>query len=315
MSEAAALLSDDSATNSASANGGANGNGAGATGQGANGAGGGANGTPASTPAWYEPFAQGLEEPQAKEWNQRAARYKDQTTFARSYLELRQNAIVLPKEDKPEAWNEVFKRLGRPEKAEEYKWNHLQDAPALDAGEQEVRNGFAPVAHRLGLSQRQVDGVVQWHDQQRKVGTDAMQAQAFTTQDTNLKTLRQEWGADYEKNRKLHGTAVKAYSNPQDFETLRSLRLADGTFALDHPAFARMFAKIGAERAEDDRYAGEFNSDSKTSALTEIAKIEGEAAAKGLYPTHPQWPHDVLKPLYNRAYGTKPIAVGAVIGR
>ena len=265
------------------------------------------NGTQAQAQAeadWRASFAAGLDETTAKSWNQYAGRYQSPENFAKSYVELRQNSVIIPKDDKPEAWNEVFNRLGRPEKPDAYKWNHLPDAPPLEEGEVEVRNGFGPVAHKLGMTQKQIDGVVQWHDMQRKVGTDAGVARADSVRAANMQVLKQDWGPDFDRNVKFHDMAVKTYSSPTDYETMRNLRLSDGTFAMDHPAIARMMSKIGAERAEDGRYAQQFNPTGVASARAEIDKIEGEAMAKGLVPSDPRWPHEQLKPLYGRAYGT-----------
>lgn len=269
---------------------------------------------PAGDAPWYAAFTQGLDEPAVKTFFETtASRYKDPTSFAKSYVELRQNAIVIPKDTtKPEALNEVWKRLGRPDKPE-YKWNHLADAPPLADGEVEVRNGFAPVAHRHGMTQAQVDGVVQWHDQQRKVGEDAFLARADQIADTQNKTLRQSFGADYEQEVAYHANAVKAYAaSPEDYTTLRHLTLADGTAATDHPAFVRMMARIGKERAEDTRHVAQFNPSAVNNAMSEIDRIESEARSKGMGPTHPQYPRAELKKLYDRAYGTKPIPMNVV---
>lgn len=280
--------------------------------KGASGAGaaGGSNGSD-----WRTTFAQGLDEGTAKQWNTVAGRYQSPAEFAKSYLELRNTAIFVPKDDaKPEAWDAVYDRLGRPKAATDYKWNHLPDAPALDEGEQEVRNGFAPVMHRLGINQRQADGVIQWHDQQRKVQTDAMIARANTTTETNIKTLKAEWGPDYDRNVSYHQTALRHYAG-NDFKTVAGLRLADGTFVADHPAIARMMSKIGSERAEDNRFAESFNPSSVADAKAQIQKIEGEALAKGLNPTSQGWPHEQLNPLYARANGSKRMSPGEMFVR
>lgn len=259
---------------------------------------------------WRSMFTQGLDEPMQKQWSSIAGRYQSPAEFAKSHIELRNTAIFVPKDDaKPEAWDQVYDRLGRPKAPTDYKWNHIPDAPALDEGEQEVRNGVAPVFHRLGMNQKQVDGVIQWHDQQRKVQTDAAIARANTTTETNIKTLKAEWGPDYDRNVSHHQNALRHYAG-NDFKTVASLRLSDGTFVADHPVIARMMSKIGAERAEDNRFAESFNPSSVADAKTQIQKIEAEAVAKGLNPTHPMWPHAQLDPLYARANGSKRMSPG-----
>ena len=259
---------------------------------------------------WRAMFSQGLDEPMQKQWSSITGRYQSPAEFAKAHLELRNTAIFVPKDDaKPEAWDQVYDRLGRPKDAKEYKWNHLPDAPPLDEAEQEVRNGLAPVLHRLGATQKLTDGIIQWHDQQRKVQTDAAIARANTTTDTNIKTLKAEWGPDYDRNVSHHQTALRHYAGA-DFKTVASLRLSDGTFVADHPVIARMMSKIGAERAEDNRFAESFNPSSVADAKAQIAKIEGEAVANGLNPTSANWPHAQLDPLYARISGTKRMSPG-----
>jgi hypothetical protein len=264
--------------------------------------------------AWHKQFATGLDETVAKDWINWSSRYKEPAEFAKSYVEFRKTAVVLPKDDKPESWDPVWNRLGRPEAPDKYQWNHLKDAPALDEAEQGVRNGFAPVAYRAGLNQKQIDAVVPLHDQQRKITTDAMTAKAETAHKEGIKALKGEWKDDFDKNVQFHGQAFKAYAGDMA-KDLAGLRLADGTFVFDHPGIVKMMSKIGAERAEDGRQAEQINASTRDSAMTEIAKIENEATSKGLYPSHPMWPSEQLKALYGRAYGTKPIQVGAITRR
>lgn len=259
---------------------------------------------------WRAMFTEGLDEPMQKQWNSYAQRYQSPAEFAKSTIELRNNAIFVPKaDDKPDAWDKVYDRLGRPKEPTEYKWNHIKDAPPLDEAEQEVRNGFGPVAHRAGLNQKQIDAVIQWHDQQRKVQTDAGVARSNTTTDTNIKTLKSEWGPDFDRNVANHSRALKHYAGA-DFDKVASMRLSDGTFVADNPVFVRMMSKIGAERSEDDRFAESFNPSSVADAKSQIQKIEQDAIAKGLSPVSQGWPHAELDALYKRAHSSKPMSPG-----
>ena len=263
------------------------------------------NGTAPNTDHWAYKFASGVDEELSKEWLPTASRYLTPADKIKADLELRKSAIFVPKEDaKPEAWDAVYDKLGRPKAATEYKWNHLQDAPALEEPDVAVRDSFGQVAHRVGMNQKQLDATVQWHDMNRKVQTDAFIARANQTAETYTKTLRSTFGPDYDRTVGLHSTAVKTYAG-NELQTLASLRLEDGTFALDHPAMVTMMAKIGAERAEDTRFAATFNPSGVAGAKAEIERIEKEAISKGLLPTDPGYPNDKLKPLYSQAYGGK----------
>lgn len=259
---------------------------------------------------WAHKFAAGVDDELTKEWLPTASRYLTPADKIKADIELRKNAVFLPKDDaKPEAWDAIYERLGRPKTAKDYKWNHLADAPALEEPDLAVREGYGEVAHRLGMSQKQIDGNVQWHDMNRKVQTDAFIARANITAETHTKTLKSTLGPDYDKTVGLHAQAVKSYAGA-DLKTMTQMRLEDGTYVLDHPAFVMMFGRIGAERSEDSRFAESFNPTGLANAKAQISQIEAEAIKLGLNPASPAWPHDKLKPLYGRAYGSKPLPVG-----
>ena len=258
---------------------------------------------------WAHKFVTGIKDDVAKDWLPVASRYQTPEDYIKADIELRKSAIFVPKEDaKPEAWDNIFKRLGRPDTPKDYKWNHLQDAPPLEETDLAVRDNYGEIAHRAGMTQKQIDMNVQWHDMNRKVQTDSFIARANQTAETNTKTLRAALGENYDRTIGLHSTAVKTYAGNK-LESMAKLRLEDGTFMLDHPDFITMMARIGAERAEDSHYANTFNPSGVADAKAQIDKIEAEARAKGLGPTHPQYPKAELKVLYDRVYGTKPLSM------
>ena len=274
---------------------------------GTNGAGNGqaANGNNGNTDHWAYKFADGVDGELAKEWLPTASRYLTPADKIKADIELRKSAVFVPKDDaKPEAWDAVWERLGRPKTSTDYKWNHLADAPPLEAPDVAVRDSYGQIAHRLGMTQKQIDGNVQWHDMNRKVQTDSFVARANQTADTHTKTLRSTFGPDYDRTVNLHALTVKTYAG-NDINSLASLRLEDGTYALDHPAMVTMLAKIGSERAEDTRFASTFNPSGVAGAKSEIERIEQEAIGKGLLPTDPGYPNAKLKELYAKAYGGK----------
>jgi hypothetical protein len=254
--------------------------------------------------SWAHRFAEGLPEELTKEWLPTATRYLTPADKIKADIELQKSAVFLPKDDKPESWDKVYAKLGRPAEHKDYKWNHLPDTPQLEESDIAVREGFGQVAHKLGMTQKQLDGALQWNDQQRKVLTDAFVAKANTVADTHVKTLKAELGPDYDRAMGLHRTAVTTYGS-KDLDALRTLRLDDGTFALDHPALVRVFSRIGAERSEDSRFAETFNPSGIQDAKAQIDKIEGEAMALGLVPTDPRWPNDKLNALYKVAHGSR----------
>lgn len=256
---------------------------------------------------WREGFATGLDEQTASTWNNIASRYTSPADMAKAHVNLVQQMdkrVPLPGEDaKPEEWEQVWNKLGRPETPDKYAFADKFDGYEFSETDKQYREGFRPIAHKIGLTQRQVSDLEKWQVEAAKVERDAAIAKANTLSQQNDRFLRTMWpGEDFQRNRNLAVTTVKTYG---DADKLAGMRLEDGTFVLDNPEIQQMLAKIGAERAEDDRDPSAFNTGARQNAKAQIEQIKQEAIGKGLTPSHPQWPHDKLDALYAKAYGRR----------
>jgi hypothetical protein len=256
---------------------------------------------------WRSGFADGLDDQTKETWGKLSSRYTSPAEMAKAHINLMQTMdkrIPIPGEDaKPEEWDAVYNKLGRPEKPDGYQFKF--DNTGFDEAEQAELKGLAPLFHKARATQAQVDEFVRQQAELNKVRNDAFMAKANDLRMQRDRQLKTEWrGPDYDRNKSLVQTTVKSYAG-DDFEEIASLQLSDGTFAADHPAFARMFARIGAERAEDDRDPTAFNAGMRESVAQQIEQIEQEALSKGLSPTSPGWPHKKLDALYAKKAGTK----------
>jgi len=91
------------------------------------------------------------------------SKFKDVNDLAKSYVNLEKlvgvEKIPMPKDEKDEAaWSTVYSRLGRPEAPEKYevKMNLAEGLQVPD----EVFNALKGRAHKLGLSTKQLQGMV-----------------------------------------------------------------------------------------------------------------------------------------------------------
>lgn len=263
---------------------------------------------------WRAFFAKDLEEPVAKDWQNISGRYQSPQEFAKGVVELRKSSVIVPKDDsKPEAWDDFYNKIGRPKDAKEYAFNWDKEIQ-LSPAEQEAQEGFRQVAHRNGLTQKQVNELVGWNGAQIKTQRDAMEAQARGVHERNIKALKAEWGPDFDRNVNSYNIAAKTYAG-RDFDEFKSLRLQDGTFAADHPVLVRMMTRVGLERAEDDRDPTAFNANARESAQTQLQTLINNATAKGHYPGHPQWPHAEIDKLQDKIAGTRPLGPSQMFGR
>lgn len=264
----------------------------------------------ASNGDWRSKFGTGLDEESAKVWGNVSSRYTSEADMAKAHVELvrtMDKRIPLPSADaKPEELDEIFNKLGRPEKPDAYfeGFEFPADAPWGEAERAHIK-GLAPLFHKARATKEQVKEFVKQQAELDKVARDAALAKANTLNQQRDKQMRTEWaGEDYSRNRNMAATFVRTYAG-SDVEEAASMRLDDGTFALDHPVFQRMFAKAAAERSEDDRDPTAFNTGLRQDAKSQIEQIEADAKAKGLSPSDRDWPHAKLEPLYKKAFGSR----------
>lgn len=179
--------------------------------------------------------------------------------------------IKLPKGDDPAAWNDIYNRLGRPEKADGYKI----PVPEGDSGE------FAKMAsqwfHDAGLTQAGATKLAsKWNEY--VASQQQTQADAAKLRDTQeVAALKQEWGADYDRHAGVVDKAAEVFG--MTVEQLNALKSAMG------PKAAMQFmrnigSKLGAEdRAfHDGQSSNGFNAMSPEQAQAEIARLQKDKA-------------------------------------
>ena len=148
-----------------------------------------------NTPQWYESL--GLDEEStatvvAKGW-------KDTNSIVKSYKELekfsgrdKNDFIEIPKGEDADL-SEVYARLGRPDKAEDYE---LQDSDFAKAAKE--------VLFKEGITKKQAKALEKWIDEysqsQVKAAEEKAASEAEARGKASVEALKKAWGADFEKN-------------------------------------------------------------------------------------------------------------------
>ena len=216
--------------------------------------------------------------------------------LAKSYINatkmIGQDKVALPNKNSTEdQWNEFYDKTGRPESADKYSLNVKSDVVPLDNG---AVKQFAENAHKLGLSNKQAQGVLEFYKnsmegtaQQSKVDTETAQVQAE-------QELRQEWGREFENNVKKAGALAKANINSD----ILDLELKSGIRVGDHPELIKGFAKIASMMSEDKIVSPESDSASKSADIeSEISTITNNTDGPYWNKQHPD--HDkVVQQVY-----------------
>lgn len=201
------------------------------------------------TPSWFDALPEGLKaNPTLQNF-----KTKDIAAVAESLVESQKligGSIRLPGEkdlpaDRQAKLDKIYTQLGRPTTPEGYT---LQ-APAADSGvpwDAAQAEQFKTVAHKLGLTQAQVEGLAAY-DTQRAMGSQVDSTQAYNT---CMETLQQEWGP---ASKQMLGLARRTASTHFDPETIAKL---DAAGVSNDPKFVKALASLGKSLMEEGLIVG-----------------------------------------------------------
>ena len=247
--------------------------------------------TPVSPTTETQPAAKTWKEAISEEFRNdpNIEKFTEIDALAKSYINathmIGKDKVAVPNQNSTEEqWNEVFDKLGRPASADKYTLDFKSDVIPLNEGD--VKQ-FAENAHKLGLSNKQAQGVLEFYKnnmegqaQQSKVNTETSQVQAE-------QELRKEWGREFEANVKRAGALAKANLNTE----ILDLELKNGMRVGDHPELIKGFAKIASMMSEDKIVSPESDSTNKSADIeSQISSITNNRQGPYWNKNHPD--HD-----------------------
>jgi len=204
--------------------------------------------------------------------------------------------IPIPKND--EEMSELYTKLGRPEKPEGYEvevpTGYEQYYP------EEMMNSFKQTGHDLGLSPKQMQGLVEW----QKGSVDYQMNQEQTAGDSmgvqTEEVLKKEFGANYNKSLSAAQRALRVYGTPE-----LQQKLADPRYGND-PDLIRLLANAGKDITEDSAQGTANNSlvMSPLDAKMKIEQINGDKSNAYWDATSPkhQDAQEEMRQLFDKAY-------------
>ena len=224
------------------------------------------------------------------------ANFQDMNQFVKSYLHA-QKMVGLDKIPVPnkyatdEDWQEVYKRLGAPEKPDQYKYKFAKDQKVDEAS----LKAFNEVAQKNGLMPKQAENIVKFYNElsQQSVNQEASKIDAARLEtETALKT---EYGAAYNK-RLDQAKRLASQTLGEDF--LNKTVLKDGSRLGDNLEVIKAFSNLADKLSEDEIVKGE-GSDYQTVKDIEkqIAELtqQGSAYWQNQHPNHKQSVDEVFK--------------------
>ena len=202
-------------------------------------------------------------------------------------------------------WNMHYTRLGRPESSDAYEVNR-EGIPEDMNWNGDLETGMLAKMHEVGLSQRQAGELFEAFKAGQLAEYSGLADRMEQAYGNATCELQKDWGTAYDSKIDLAKRAFAAAAGGQS-DSLRLLRLSDGTELGNHPDFIRMMAGLG-EKISEDGLTGEKTPARFTmtpeEATREIASFRYENREAIQSANHPEHQESVarLGQLYAMAY-------------
>ena len=224
------------------------------------------------------------------------ANFQDMNQFVKSYLHA-QKMVGLDKIPVPnkyatdEDWQEVYKRLGAPEKPDQYKYKFAKDQKVDEAS----LKAFNEVAQKNGLLPKQAENIVKFYNElsQQAVSQEASKIDAARLESETV--LKTEYGSEY--NKRLD-QAKRLASQTLGADFLNNTILKNGSKLGDNVSLIKAFSNLADKLSEDEIVKGEGTDYMSAKELQkQIDELEAPDSAfwKKTHPNHDRAVQEVFK--------------------
>ena len=215
--------------------------------------------------------------------------------FVKSYLSAQKlvgaNKVAIPnKMATDEDWDEVYKKLGRPEKPDDYKYSFKDDEI-----NQDQLKSFNETAHRIGLLPKQAERIIKFYNEMNEQ-QQVDQTKVFEEKQVEaMSALKKEFGPTY--NKRLD-QAKKLATETLGNEMLNNTILKDGSRLGDNVSVIKAFSMLADKLSEDEIVKGEGTGYVTASEIEkEISELteEGSPYWNKTHPNHKKTVDQVFK--------------------
>ena len=215
--------------------------------------------------------------------------------FVKSYLSAQRlvgaNKVAIPnKMATDEDWEEVYSKLGRPAKPEDYKYSFGEEE--ID---QNALKSFNETAHRIGLLPKQAERIIKFYNEMNKQAEVDNQKMFEAKQTQAMTDLKKEFGPTYTKRL---DQAKKLATETLGNEMLNNTVLKDGTRLGDSVEVIKAFSMLADKLSEDEIIKGEGSSYQTASEIEkEISELteDGSPYWQKTHPNHAKTVDRVFK--------------------
>ena len=215
--------------------------------------------------------------------------------FVKSYLSAQKlvgaNKVAIPnKMATDEDWEEVYSKLGRPAKPEDYKYSFSEEEI-----NQDQLKSFNETAHRIGLLPKQAERIIKFYNEMNTQAEVDNQKIFEVKQTEAMADLKKEFGPTYTKRL---DQAKKLATETLGNEMLNNTVLKDGTRLGDSVEVIKAFSMLADKLSEDEIIKGEGASYQTASEIEkEISELteDGSPYWNKTHPNHAKTVDRVFK--------------------
>ena len=223
------------------------------------------------------------------------ANFTSMDDFGKSYLSAQRlvgaNKVAIPnKMATDEDWEEVYSKLGRPAKPEDYKYSFSEE----EINQDQLKN-FNETAHRIGLLPKQAERIIKFYNEMNTQAEVDNQKMFEVKQTEAMADLKKEFGPTYTKRldqaKKL---AVETLGN----DMLNNTILKDGSRLGDSVEVIKAFSMLADKLSEDEIIKGEGTGYQTASEIEkEISELteDGSPYWNKTHPNHAKTVDRVFK--------------------
>ena len=214
--------------------------------------------------------------------------------FVKSYLSAQRlvgaNKVAIPnKMATDEDWEEVYSKLGRPAKPEDYKYSFSEE----EINQDQLKN-FNETAHRIGLLPKQAERIIKFYNEMNTQAEVDNQKMFEVKQTEAMADLKKEFGPTYTKRL---DQAKKLATETLGNEMLNNTVLKDGTRLGDSVEVIKAFSMLADKLSEDEIIKGEASYTTAKEIEKEIAELteDGSPYWNKTHPNHKKTVDQVFK--------------------
>ena len=206
--------------------------------------------------------------------------------FVKSYLSAQKlvgaNKVAIPnKMATDEDWEQVYSKLGRPAKPEDYKYSFGEE----EIDQEQLKN-FNETAHRIGLLPKQAERIIKFYNEMN-TEQEAAKSKLFDAKQAEAMTeLKKEFGPTYTKRL---DQAKKLAVETLGSEMLNETIMKDGSRLGDNVSVIKAFSMLADKLSEDEIIKGEGTGYVTASEIEkEIAELteDGSPYWNKTHPNH-----------------------------